>query len=152
MLHTECDKDRSDCEQRARQKEDTGRESGGGGGRGGGGDEPASQPPPPLPPSTTPSLSVAVLKFNKRGFDSLNTPPPPPLYPPTPQPPPPPPSHRLVVKGSASGAEDPGFDTLLRRDFPSKVALQWLPCQAPGIIGSALGLVGPVSVYCDWVR
>ena len=22
----------------------------------------------------------------------------------------------------------------------------------PGIIGSALGLVGPVSVYCDWVR
>ena len=34
----------------------------------------------------------------------------------------------------------------------SKLALQWLPCQAPGIIGSALGLVGPVSVYCDWVR
>ena len=31
----------------------------------------------------------------------------------------------------------------------SKLALQWLPCQAPGIIGSALGLVGPVSVYCD---
>ena len=25
-------------------------------------------------------------------------------------------------------------------------------CQAPGVIGSALGLVGPVSVYCDWVR
>ena len=24
--------------------------------------------------------------------------------------------------------------------------------QAPGVIGSALGLVGPVSVYCDWVR
>ena len=34
----------------------------------------------------------------------------------------------------------------------SKLALQWLPCQAPGVIGSALGLVGPVSVYCDWVR
>ena len=33
----------------------------------------------------------------------------------------------------------------------SKLALQWLPCQAPGVIGSALGLVGPVSVYCDWV-
>ena len=29
-----------------------------------------------------------------------------------------------------------------------KLALQWLPCQAPGVIGSALGLVGPVSVYC----
>ena len=34
----------------------------------------------------------------------------------------------------------------------SKLALQWLPCQVPGVIGSALGLVGPVSVYCDWVR
>ena len=33
-----------------------------------------------------------------------------------------------------------------------KLALQWLPCQAPGVIGSALSLVGPVSVYCDWVR
>ena len=28
-----------------------------------------------------------------------------------------------------------------------------VPCiSAPGVIGSALGLVGPVSVYCDWVR
>ena len=34
----------------------------------------------------------------------------------------------------------------------SKFALQWLLCRAPGIIGSALGLVGPVSVYCDSVR
>ena len=25
-------------------------------------------------------------------------------------------------------------------------------CQTPGVIGSALGLVSPVSVYCDWVR
>ena len=45
----------------------------------------------------------------------------------------------LVVKASASRAEDPGFE----------LALQWLPCQAPGVIGSVLGLVGPVSVYCD---
>ena len=30
-----------------------------------------------------------------------------------------------------------------------KLALQWLPCQAPGVIGSVLALVGPVSVYCD---
>ena len=46
----------------------------------------------------------------------------------------------------------PGF--FLGRVIPvtSKLALQWLPCQAPGVIGSALGLVGPVSVYCDWVR
>ena len=34
----------------------------------------------------------------------------------------------------------------------SKLAPQWLPCQAPGVIGSVLGLVGPVSVYCDWAR
>ena len=27
-----------------------------------------------------------------------------------------------------------------------------IPFQAPGVIGSALGQVGPVSVYCDWVR
>ena len=33
-----------------------------------------------------------------------------------------------------------------------KIGTQWLPCQAPGGIGSMLGLVGPVSVYCDWVR
>ena len=32
------------------------------------------------------------------------------------------------------------------------LAFQWLPCQVPGVVGSALGLVGPVSVYCDWVR
>ena len=59
----------------------------------------------------------------------------------------------LVVKASASRAEDQGFEF---RDgiFPgrvipvtSKFALQWPPCQAPGVIGSALGLVGPVSVY-----
>ena len=33
-----------------------------------------------------------------------------------------------------------------------KLAPQWLPCQAPRIIGSVLGLVDPVSVYCDWER
>ena len=32
------------------------------------------------------------------------------------------------------------------------LALKWLPCQVPGIIGLALGLVGLVVVYCDWVR
>ena len=33
-----------------------------------------------------------------------------------------------------------------------KMTLQWLPCQAPGVIEPVLGLVGPVSVYCDWAR
>ena len=65
----------------------------------------------------------------------------------------------LVVKASASRAEDPGFESHLRRNFPgsshtvtSKLALMWLPCQAPGVILSVLRMVGPVSVYCDWVR
>ena len=62
-----------------------------------------------------------------------------------------------MVKAST---EDPGFESRLCRDFflgrvipvTSKMALQWLPCQAPGVIGSALGLADPVSVYYDWVR
>ena len=33
-----------------------------------------------------------------------------------------------------------------------KFVLWWFPCQVPGIIGSVLGLVGPVSVCCEWVR
>ena len=69
-------------------------------------------------------------------------------------------SSRVCVKASAWRAEDPGFHSRLRRgDFSGSshtcdlnLALQWLPCQAPGVIGSALGLVGPVSVYCDWMR
>ena len=32
------------------------------------------------------------------------------------------------------------------------VVLRWLSFQTPGSIGSALGLVSPVSVYCGWVR
>ena len=66
----------------------------------------------------------------------------------------------LVVKASTSRAEDPVFESRLLREFcrgrvipvTSKLPLHCLPCQALGIIGSALGLVGPVSVYCDWVR
>ena len=52
----------------------------------------------------------------------------------------------LVVK--ASDGIFPGQVT----PVTYKMALQWLPCQAPGVIGSALRVVGPVSVYCDWVR
>ena len=63
-------------------------------------------------------------------------------------------------KTSVSRAEDPGFEFRLRRDFfrgrvipvTYKLEPQWLPCRAPGVIGSAPGLVGPMSVYCDWVR
>ena len=55
--------------------------------------------------------------------------------------------------------EIPGSNLLVPGIFQGQVipvtqkwALQWLPCQAPGVIGSVLGLVGLVSVYCDWVR
>ena len=65
----------------------------------------------------------------------------------------------LVVKASASRAEDPGFESSFRRDFSgrvipvtSKLAIKWHLCQALGVIRSALELVGTVSVYCDWVR
>ena len=67
----------------------------------------------------------------------------------------------LVVKASASRAEDLGFESLIplapgfcrcRVILVSELALQWLPCQAPGVIGSVLELVGPVSVYCNKVR
>ena len=65
----------------------------------------------------------------------------------------------LVVKASASRAEDPVFKSRLQRNFSVsshtsdlKIGIQWLPCQALGAIGSALGLVGPVSIYCNWVR
>ena len=63
----------------------------------------------------------------------------------------------LVVKASISRAEDPGFESYLRRDFSGVESHQWLKHwhssgYTPGIIGSVLGLVGPVSVYCDLVR
>ena len=35
---------------------------------------------------------------------------------------------------------------------PFKLILSWFPCQAPGVTGSVLGLVGLASVYHDWVR
>ena len=64
----------------------------------------------------------------------------------------------LVVKASASRAEDPGFDSLLRcgdfsrsshtSDLETGTRVATLP--APGVIVSALELVGSVSVYCDW--
>ena len=31
-------------------------------------------------------------------------------------------------------------------------SVHWLPCQAPYVIGSVLGLVGPLALYCDSVR
>ena len=58
----------------------------------------------------------------------------------------------LVVKASASRAEGPGFESRLRGIFSGSSHTSDLKIDTPGVIGSALGLVGPVSVYCDWVR
>ena len=63
-----------------------------------------------------------------------------------------------VVKAPASRAEDLGFDSRFsREDFHGSSHISDLkigtPVAAlPGDIGLALGLVGPVSVYCDEVR
>ena len=46
----------------------------------------------------------------------------------------------------------PGFFRGRVIPVTQKLALQWLSCQAPGVLKLALGLVGPVSLYCDWVR
>ena len=60
-----------------------------------------------------------------------------------------------VVKPSAPKAEGPEFESRLRREFfrvESYQRLQnWYSVATSGVIGSALGQVGPVSVYCDWV-
>ena len=62
----------------------------------------------------------------------------------------------LVVKASASRVEDPGFESCLRWDFSrssytSDLKTGTLVATLSGVIGSVLGLVCPVSVYCDWV-
>ena len=65
-----------------------------------------------------------------------------------------------VVKVSTSRAEDlgsiPAFavGVVLGRVRPvsSKLVIQWLPCQALGVLGSLPRLVGRVSVYCDRAR
>ena len=66
----------------------------------------------------------------------------------------------LVVKASDWRVEDPGFESHLRRDFSrsshTSDLKNWLssgyPARRLALEGSALGLVGPVSVYCNWVK
>ena len=63
----------------------------------------------------------------------------------------------LVVKASASREEeDPGFESRLWWDFFGVESYQWLDtpvrtCQAPGVIGSVLGLVGQPGVSILWL-
>ena len=60
----------------------------------------------------------------------------------------------LVVEASASRVEGLGFESRLWWDFSGLSHTSDLKIGtpvAPGDIGSVLGLVSPVSVYCDWV-
>ena len=59
-----------------------------------------------------------------------------------------------VVKASDWREEGPRFDTRLRRDFSGSSQTSDFKIDTPeaSLPGSALGLVGLVSVYCDWVR
>ena len=61
----------------------------------------------------------------------------------------------LVVKASASRAEDPRFESRLRRDFSGSSHTSDLNCGTPVATVPRLSYrvsAGPVSVYCDWVR
>ena len=59
----------------------------------------------------------------------------------------------LMLNASASRAEDPGFESRLRRDYSGSYHTSDLKIGSPvaTMSGSALGLVGPVSIYCDWM-
>ena len=58
-----------------------------------------------------------------------------------------------MVKASASSAADPGFESHLHWDFSRSSHTSDLKMgTTPGAIGSVLGLVGLVSVYCAWMR
>ena len=66
----------------------------------------------------------------------------------------------LVVEVSASRAEDPGFDSCLRRgdysgsshtsDLQIGTSVTTLPDAWRSTVSAGTGW--PVSVYCDWVR
>ena len=65
-----------------------------------------------------------------------------------------------MVKLSVSRVEDAEFDSRLRSgDFSGLsytsdllIGIPVATWQVSGVEGSALGLVGPMLVYCDWVR
>ena len=50
--------------------------------------------------------------------------------------------------------EDPRFarGAFPRSSYTNDLKIQWLPCQVPGITGSAMGLVGLESIHFGRVR
>ena len=64
-----------------------------------------------------------------------------------------------MVKASALWVKDPGFESRLSRGFSGsshtsdlQIGIVVATLLAAGVIGSALGLVGPVPANCDGVR
>ena len=63
-----------------------------------------------------------------------------------------------VVKASTSRVADSGFDPrLLRGDFSGSSQTSDFKtgtpvATLPGVLGSALGLVSPESIYCVWMN
>ena len=49
-----------------------------------------------------------------------------------------------LVKVSCLNGCGPGFNPVSDIPVTERLVLQWSPCQMPGIMRSALGLVGPV--------
>ena len=45
-----------------------------------------------------------------------------------------------------------GFVFIFRSDDTGELKIGTPVATLSGVIGSALGLVGPVSVHCDWMR
>ena len=68
--------------------------------------------------------------------------------------------HHVGPADKASASIDLGFDSrFCRWDFSRlshtsdfNICTPGVTLPMPGIIGSALGLVCPVSEYCEWVR
>ena len=58
-----------------------------------------------------------------------------------------PPPRERKIRGS-----NPACVGIFRDTSDSTLVLRWLSCQEPGVIGSVLGLVSPVSACCDWMR
>ena len=66
------------------------------------------------------------------------------------------PNGKAFISRAADLSAIPAFTTDLFPGWIQPVTQHWyssgLLCRTPGIIGSALGLVGPVPAYSDWVK
>ena len=57
-----------------------------------------------------------------------------------------------VFASRSSDRDRPPFSMVGSHTGDFKLLFKWLPCQMPSFKGTELGLVGPVSVYCDQMK